>query len=729
MRADASSVGRIQRWGVVSGPAVWPAVVRILFVIDGRVDTSACQTAFGLGYVLETLRDPSFAWWVRFRVQVVRRDAKSLSGECADAPDVNYNQPGEPPPAFATCNFRFTDDRFQIDDWDQIWFFGDYPGNQFPAPGETVLPIDDPSFSPLLDDELCLLAEWMDRGGGVFAAGDHWDLGASLCSRIPRVRTMRKWTPAQGVPTMDGDRRNQTLQPGASGNPDVQEGDTFPQPIEPVYWSRVASYLDRPLWAHPLLSTTTGVIDHFPDHMHEGEVFADDAVELDKPLNIVGYNGVEYPELKPEVLAAAAALGVGAGVVVPRVRPRPHVVAYGRTTNIKDVITPPLGGVEVAAFVRPGLSTVRFPLIGAYDGDRVGRGRVVVDSTWHHWFTYNLHGFRSDPDPLDRQYELMQSYFRNVALWLAGLKQRQSMLVAAVWGAVVSDPMAFPATPQRSVWSVGKRAVEVIGRTLSPSLLFDFVASQFNGGADAMFDVSAQLNPADPYTDAVPADLAIRAIVGGLASSLIQPATDYLQATGKSRRVLDPAAIAKHAEEGLRAGNVALIDATQSVAVDFNNMAARLESAFQPARPQTLPVETIGVRVVAERLQLPTPTDPVLVDGTITFTTRLSFAGTVAAVETFAKLRVPDFEPRGAVVALDRVVYEGFVQSGERPTLEVITGEHHLGTIEPESVMFTDTLEGEPSSWIGRHAPSRHQRWRLWYRIEATDEQNPEQAA
>ena len=76
---------------------------------------------------------------------------------------------------------------------------------------------------------------------------------------------------------------------------------------------------------------------------------------------------------------------------------------------------------RAATPIGPDLSWVqgkRFPVIGAYDGDDVGIGRVVVDSTWHHWFSYNLHGFREENPSV---YEGMQVYYRNVGLWLTTL--------------------------------------------------------------------------------------------------------------------------------------------------------------------------------------------------------------------------------------------------------------------------------------------------------------------
>src|SRR5690348_13394336 len=68
-RADASL-----RWRVLDGPWAWRPTLRILFVLDGRISTSDNPMAFGLGLVLDTLSDDSFAWWVRYQVDVVRRD-------------------------------------------------------------------------------------------------------------------------------------------------------------------------------------------------------------------------------------------------------------------------------------------------------------------------------------------------------------------------------------------------------------------------------------------------------------------------------------------------------------------------------------------------------------------------------------------------------------------------------------------------------------------------------
>src|SRR4029453_2723747 len=153
----------------------------------------------------------------------------------------------------------------------------------------------------------------MDRDGGVFATGDPSLLGASMCHRIPRVRTMRRWTRAQQVPTFSGDARNETLV-HAPGGDDAKEGDRWPQQIYPVlqHDPRVPNVFGA--WPHPVLCGRTGVINHFPDHMHEGGLFENNEVRLDDPLDIAGYDRDEYPRVRPVVATSAAAASAVGGV-------------------------------------------------------------------------------------------------------------------------------------------------------------------------------------------------------------------------------------------------------------------------------------------------------------------------------------------------------------------------------------------------------------------------------
>ena len=164
-----------QEWGVTARTGMWPVTIRILFVIDGRIVLNKDPNAFGLGYVLETLR-ATWSYWVGFEVDIATRE-ESISEDALGGDAVRH------------CGFRFTSSDFDIDRYDQIWFFGDQPNETDGSDATTDAHILPPY--TLDDDEARLIAMWMDRGGGVFATGDHNVLGASLCSRIPRVRTAR----------------------------------------------------------------------------------------------------------------------------------------------------------------------------------------------------------------------------------------------------------------------------------------------------------------------------------------------------------------------------------------------------------------------------------------------------------------------------------------------------------------------------------------------------------
>jgi hypothetical protein len=179
--------------------------------------------------------------------------------------------------------------------------------------------------------------------------------------------------------------------------------------------------------------------------------------------------------------------------------------------------------------------------------------------------------------------------------------------------------------------------------------------------------------------------------------------------------------MARQAAEGVEQGNLALVDAVRSSAAASEETLGRLEDGFRPPSREPIPVELIALRVIAERLQLPDPTDPALAESHLAVTARVSLGGSVIAAEVIDEIDVRSFQPQGAFIDLNRVLYEGVVQSGESLVIEILTGVAARERVASERLRFNDTLTGTPSTWIGSHISSRSQEWRLWYRIEKTD--------
>ena len=299
-------------------------------------------------------------------------------------------------------NFKF--DNHDLSQYDVIFLFG----------------IERPAFRPpqganLVDEpELKAISEYMNNGGGVFATGDHEDLGVDMCGRIPRIRSMRRWYTAANpgslgepfAPAQSGGGEHNTVVdtnlavPGLQGN----QSDMVPQTISLNYYYRFVTtgYSPRFIYRyikypHPVLCSPDGVINKLPDHMHEGlcEVPSD----LTRSFTFDGYTIEEYPmvggtNLKPEVIAQA-------------------------DNHTADT---------------------EFGVIAALDGHRHATiGRVLVDATWHHFFNINIRQFQNLKELVDRggytpnaqevdalkAYNLIQHYYRNIAYWLAP-KQKQS---------------------------------------------------------------------------------------------------------------------------------------------------------------------------------------------------------------------------------------------------------------------------------------------------------------
>jgi hypothetical protein len=241
----------------------------------------------------------------------------------------------------------------------------------------------------LTDESLALdaITAFMQEGGGVFATGDHEDLGAGMCKDIPRVRNMRYWTNTapQVVPSAGGTDRLTTNLPGRgdiAGSNDVYEfsdqSDQFPQRLYVNYRTAVGGIGS----AHPLLQVpaTNRAIEVFPDHPHEGECI----VPSDLTTKLVDGTTDEWPfagsaRVSPEMVALT--------------------MSHGNAFPGKEAVTP-----------RP------FIAICAYDGQSANVGRVVTDATWHHFVNINIKPGKSAL--AGRDLADIKQYYANLATWL-----------------------------------------------------------------------------------------------------------------------------------------------------------------------------------------------------------------------------------------------------------------------------------------------------------------------
>ncbi len=289
----------------------------------------------------------------------------------------------DPDPSAQFPNFVFTD--LSLAKYTALLLFG-YDGLD---DGQTT---PTPGSQPLTDDERLAIFRFMNRGGGVFATGDHSGLGSFMCGNIPRVRSMRKWFNRAGdcppdrttaldlngltVSMVNWPGLSTSQEPGGLSRADTLRMNPSDQPNAFDFDNQsdgIPQELNLINEGHGILTASNGsFINRFPDHMHEGEVVT--------PVNNVqmtvgsstfvefppAYNGY-YP--MPQIVAGTVAL----------------------TGHSVQISGNPDGNCAFSGDGAPSVGAT-YGAVCVYDGLTAGVGNIVTDASFHHYLDLNLIG-------------------------------------------------------------------------------------------------------------------------------------------------------------------------------------------------------------------------------------------------------------------------------------------------------------------------------------------------
>lgn len=350
-------------------------------------------------------------------------------------------------------NFNFATS-VTLNNFDQMWLFAISPG------------------SGLAGAELTAVTNFMNAGGGVFATGDHGTLGSAMCSTIPRVKDMRYWDNTSpnndtNEVSMSGRRRNDTNRPAAGDSLSLyfdNQSDEIPQTIAVRTFSG-----GNP---HPLLAIKTsvrpsGIIDIMPDHPHEGEC---------KPETSFTVNSTTVPT---QIIATSFVLG-------------------GSSTS---------GGLGKAA-----TDPHCFPSIAVWDGWQARAGRIVVDSTWHHFVNINLNGVGSGSDrPVQTglttaDFEVIRQYYMNIARWMSRRKfcirpyvLNDLLKNSQILEASLDDPrQKMTDISLADLNSIGALAEEILAGRYNAVYAREFLIELMDGFNPAFAEMLNEWRPQDP---------------------------------------------------------------------------------------------------------------------------------------------------------------------------------------------------------------------------------------
>jgi hypothetical protein len=381
-----------------------PCRQRVLIVADGDLNFSTTDQ-FGLARLVDALRGNSPSPTITLAHRSGHAASVTIGG-------VVY-------PVISNFNFHTAVTNVTTANYDQVWLFGFRTGPGGPDPNNV---------QPLTSQEINRLGTFMNAGGGVFATGDHATLGQGMGAELPRIRRMREWA---AIPMgLEGNlnarnRIDTVVDPGPGDNlyQFEDQADSVPQRIYPNYQVTYAGTV----WTaniHRLLAMPgapvnrtnsagfTNDMDVLPDHPHESVCYevssAVNPAQLNGTYNAHGLNFAEFPN------AATAGARIGSQIVA-------YGVSGGRSVNN--------GGAK------PPVNPRMFGIISAFDGHAgapysgtVRPGRIVCDSTWHHFVNVNIDGTGTARSGLgtvvggtwtpSAACQKVFQYYRNILAWL-----------------------------------------------------------------------------------------------------------------------------------------------------------------------------------------------------------------------------------------------------------------------------------------------------------------------
>lgn len=284
--------------------------------------------------------------------------------------------------------------------------------------------------------EVTLLDQFMaaPKSGGVLVTGDHANLGRGIAGQITRAGAMRRYP----APDAFAPGWNTTLEEGPDANATFDFNDQSDDRPQTIRWRRYPvgpfAFRFRP---HPVLCGPNGPINVLPDHQHEGEA-----------------------------LAPAPAAGDPHWPTKAGHQEAPDVIAWGK---IKDP-SATRHGQEIG-------------VVSAYNGHNVDVGRIVADSTWHHWFDINLTGALAAPSPYagfdetaagHAALKKIDAYFLNVGVWLAPPDKQAAMRNAAWWSILWTD-LVVELSPKLPLVTLGEQAIDALGLRASRCTVTEWI--------------------------------------------------------------------------------------------------------------------------------------------------------------------------------------------------------------------------------------------------------------